>query len=145
MADPMTLMMIGMGVSAAGTLYTGMQNYQAGQYNAAMAREEAKTQEVLTDIEIQKHRRDVKRLKSAQIARYGASGVTLEGSPLLVMADSAAEAELDEALIRYSGWAKARGLRSEAYLSNKKGRESLYGSTLKAGGTLLTGYAKTKL
>jgi len=139
------LLLAGLGVSTVGTLYQGVSAQRSGQYNAAVAREEAKTEKVLTDIEIQKHRRAVSKLKGSQIARYGASGVTLEGSPLLVMADTAAEAELDEALIKYGGAATSRALESEAYLAKQHGRESLYGSGLKAGATLLTGYGKYKL
>ena len=131
--------MIGPMIMVAGQLYQGVQAKSTADYNAAVAKEEAKTQAVLTDIEIARHRRASKKLQSEQIARYGAAGVTLEGSPILVMADSAADAELDEALIKFEGASKARALRSEARLHKLTGDAAFTGSLIKAGSTLLPG------
>lgn len=134
--------MIGMGMQAAGGIYQGLQAKYTSEYNAAVAKEEAKTEEVLTEITIQRHRRFAKKLQSAQIARYGAAGVTLEGSPILVMADSAAEAELDEALIKFEGASKAGALRREASLQKMYGKSALYGALISAGQTGVQAYEK---
>jgi len=131
--------MIGPLIQAAGTIYQGAQARATSDYNAAVAKEEAKTQDVLTDIEIARHRRSAKKLQSAQFARYGASGVTLEGSPILVMADSTADAELDEALIKFQGASKASALNREAKLQKMFGESALTASLINAGATLLPG------
>lgn len=125
--------MIGMGAQAAGGLYAGQEAYKTGFYNAAVAKEEAKTEKVLTDIAIQRHRRFAKKLQSSQIAAYGAAGVTLEGSPILVMADTAAEAELDEALIKFEGISRVGALEREAKMQKQYGRSALYGALISAG------------
>ena len=131
--------MMGFAMQAVGSIYQGIQAQRTADYNAAVAKEEAKTTEVLTDIAIARHRRDAKKLQSAQIARYGAAGVTLEGSPILVMADSAADAELDEALIKFEGQSKASALRSEVRLHKIHGKDALTGAFIRAGSTLLPG------
>lgn len=125
--------MVGMAMQAGGGLYAGMEAYKAGSYNAAVAKQEAQTTKVLTDIAIARHKRFAAKLKSSQIASYGASGVVLEGSPILVMADSAAEAQIDEALIRYSGTAREHALYREAKIQKQAGRAAWYGALISAG------------
>lgn len=133
--------MIGMGLQAAGGIYGGIKAKQTADYNAAVAKQEAKTEKVLTDIAIQRHRRAAKKLKGAQIAAYGASGVTLEGSPILVIADSAADAELDEALIKFEGMSRVGALKREAKMQKEYGRSALYGALISAGQSAVQAYA----
>lgn len=133
--------MIGMVLQAAGGIYQGFQAKSTADYNAAVAKQEAKTTNVLTDIAIARHRRSAKKLQSAQIARYGAAGITLEGSPILVLADSAADAELDEALIKFEGKSKVSALRREATLQKMRGKSAVIGAFISAGQTAGQAYA----
>jgi len=63
----------------------------------------------------------------------------MEGSPLLVMEDTAATGELDALTIRYGGDVAAARSRSSANLSRMQGRAAQVGSYFTAGSTLLSG------
>jgi hypothetical protein len=80
-------------------------------------------------------------------AAIGASGVTLEGSPLDALGESAANAELDALTIRHGGEMKARGLELEAGFGRRRGRAAFNTGVLSAAGTLLEGAGRvsTKL
>ncbi len=57
----------------------------------------------MAGIEAERHRDKIRRLKATQRASYAKSGVTMEGSPLEVLADTQAQADLDEMIIRHGG------------------------------------------
>ena len=70
-----------------------------------------------------------------QRAVTAAQGSTMEGSPLMVLEDTAAEAELEALHIREGGEANASAL-------IKKGKNAQSAAYMDAGGTLLGGVAK---
>lgn len=76
-------------------------------YNAKIALREAEAERQAAAFEAQQQAREAKQLKARQRAIVGASGVTAEGSPLLVMEDTAAQLALENAMIRMRG---ARGV-----------------------------------
>ena len=143
---------------AAGT--TAYSEYQRGKtaaaqakqeaawhdYNARVAEKEAEAERKAAEYEATQHERQAKKLLAKQRALVGASGVTMEGSPLLVMEDNAAQLALENAMIRETGargvsrwksqsildFTKARVVRSSAAGYKKAG-------ALRAGATLLQG------
>lgn len=130
-------------VSTVGTLKAGEKQQEAYNYNAQVAEETAVQEQKKSAYDEQMHRAEVRRILSTQRALYGKSGVTIEGSPLLVMEDTAKQGELDALAIRYGGDVAAARARSEASLLRMQGenvREASYyqaGSTLLGGGTSL--------
>jgi hypothetical protein len=76
------------------------------------------------------------------VAGYGASGVTMEGSPMDVLEASAATAELDRQNILYGGGLRTQGYQSTAGLELMRGQNAETGSYLSAGSSLLSGAAK---
>src|SRR3546814_10494090 len=72
-------------------------------------------------------------------ARRAGSGVTSQGSPLLVDETTAAEIELGAQDILAGGAARAYGRQQEAALSRSRARSARAGGYLGAGATLLTG------
>jgi len=76
-------------------------------YNAKVAEREAEAQRQAMEIESAQQRRQAKQIKGRQRAIYGASGVTMEGPPLLVAEDTAAQLELENSLLRTAGNRKA--------------------------------------
>lgn len=113
------------------------------EYNASVMEEEALAVEEKTGFDVDRHREDVKRILSAQRAQYGAKGVDLTGSPLLVQLDTARQGELDALAIRYGGDVEAAQRRSKANLikmgSIKRGTPYVGSSVYGVGQTLLSG------
>lgn len=127
---------------AIGTLQRGQAAKAAGRYNAEVAERNAATarRQAAMDAETQKRESD-KRL-GAIVAGYGASGVTLEGSPLDVLASSASEAERDRQTILYKGELRAMGYEADAEIERFSGDNAARASYTKAGSELLIGGAK---
>jgi hypothetical protein len=72
--------------------------------NAMLALQQARHAERTADIEADDAARDHRRIRANMRAKYGGAGIaTGAGSPLDVLADTAAEQGLDVARIRYEG------------------------------------------
>lgn len=115
MCDPVTLLMIAGGVaSAGGSLFSGAAGNKANKLNAEIARGNAETltrqagiERELAELpllkgafETAKLRRAGARVMGGQFAGFQAAGLDpTAGSPLLVQASTAAQIEVDAALI----------------------------------------------
>ena len=135
------MMGVGVATMAAGALSGGAAARQAGDYNAAVAGQRAETERERARIEVERHNRRTGLLASSQRQAYAASGVTTAGSPILIMADTAAEAEYDAQLIRYGGEVNAAALYADAAASRMQGRAAQTGSYFTAAGGLAKGAA----
>lgn len=138
-----TLMTVGTAFTTAGALYQGQQARAAGDYNAAVARNNAIASRQQAEANAAAQQRKARMQMGAMAAAYGASGVTLEGSPMDVLEQSAAMAELDRQNILYSGELKAGGYEATAGLELMRGRAAQTGSYFTAGSALLTGAARS--
>ena len=140
-----TYVAIAAAVAAAGAgAYSADQQRRAGNqqadYNAAVAEEDAKAAKAKAEYDELAHRENVRKILAAQRALYGKSGVSMEGSPLLVMEDTEKQGELDALAIRYGGDVASARSRSEANLARMQGRNNAYaakGGYIQAGSTLL--------
>lgn len=95
---------VGTVVSAAGSIYGGFQAANQYEYNAAVARQEAKFQDQKTEVEIAQHEADVKRLLARQSVVAGASGSEVaSGTNLSILTDTRNRATIDQQIIRYGG------------------------------------------
>lgn len=110
-------------------------NAQIGEQNAAVARQEA------ADAARQADREKYLRLGAIRAAQGHAGGAGDEGSVLDVLADVAAQSELDRQNIIYRGELKARGYANTAALDTFSGQNAQSASYLKAGTELLSGGA----
>lgn len=117
--------LVAAGVSAVGAVAGGVSQMNAANaaadYEKKAAAENARRQSV-----------DARRQLGKMRAGYGASGVTMAGSPLDVLEDSAREAELDRLTILQSG--KLRAKRYEA-----QGQEAFIQGVGGAANALLSG------
>jgi len=152
-----TLLAIGAGVGAAvsavGSISQGIAAKKAGRAQSEILRQEAvrRDQEATQQrkqarLDADEFRRRQSRLLARQRAGFGASGVSLEGTPLFVGADTAREIEFQAQKILVSGLgdasaleAEGSSLRSEAGLASMRGSQAATGSFFRAGSTLLTG------
>lgn len=106
----------------------------AGQ-NAILARQQAAEEERRVRIQSRKSLGEAR-------AGYGASGVTLEGSPLDVLEESAANAELDALTVRHQGRVKEASFRSQESLYRAQAKSARVGGYLSAASALLSGGGK---
>jgi len=121
-------------------------NAELANRNAQIAEQNAEAAKLAGAAKEEQSRDEVRRVLARQRALVGASGITTEGSPLLVMMETARQGELDALRIRYTSEVEARqGLfqaqqyQSEATLQRYQGKQAQKAGYLSAGGTLLTG------
>ncbi len=141
--EPMLLMQIaGTTMSVVGALKQGQAqsdalnfNAQMGGQNAVVARQQAAADEA------RQRRENLLRAGNLR-AGYGASGVTLDGSPLDVLEMAATTGELDAQNIRYKGSLRAIGYENSAALDTAGASNALTSSYYRAGSELLSGGAK---
>lgn len=130
--------MVGGGIIGAyGQMYQGHAAKQAGEFNAQVAEQNAELAIKQAKEEEVKFRSVMKRQLGDMRAAIGASGITLEGSPLEVIEDSAAQAEMDAISIRKAGEMKAHTYRTDAKLQRFQGEMGLQGSYYGAASSLL--------
>ncbi len=157
--DPVTMLIIGTSVMAAGQLQAGAaaeseaisaQNIQ--NYNAAVQEQQAEALRTKATFEQQQQAKRAARVKSALTARIAKAGGL--GSPVAgdLAAEQAAELELENLLIGYEGQVGAQRALSQAELdrlqgrlSRQKGKAARQASFFKAGGTLLQGFGTAGL
>jgi hypothetical protein len=130
------------GVSAAGAIAQGNAAKSAANYNAAVARQNADIARANSAADADKQERQGRLLAGRQRAAVGASGITPEGSPLEVMADSALESELDALTTRYRGELQARSYGQDATLQGMRGDAAQTAGYVGAGADLLSGASK---
>jgi hypothetical protein len=123
-----TLATIGTGLGVAGAIRAGQAASMAGQYNAESARMEGAVREAA-------QRQQASRQIGAIRAGISKSGATAEGTPLMVLAESAANAEIDALNTRFTAG-------REATLSTMRGQEGRRAAYWSAGTSLLTGLSR---
>jgi len=138
-------------VAAASAGYSAYSQQQAGEArkeeaeeNAIIAEQNAQAAEDKAKYDEEMHRQKVKKLLKSQRALFGGSGVEMEGSPMMVQADTANQGEMDALAIRKGGSVAAAEQRSMANLYRMQGRNAKstayaqsYGTMLSAGSSLL--------
>ncbi len=147
-----TLSLIGTGISAAGSILGGIQARGAAEQQAADTRAEAQRQANLRQEEREQQARLEARegieLEKRQKLAFLKGGVSLAGSPLLLLAETRRiGAENIEAILKtgrteatsllQAGAFQARGLKTT-------GRQALIGGLTRGIGTGITGFAKFK-
>ena len=147
-------------VAAAGTGVAAYGQYQSNKnaqaqakaqsawnlYNSKVAQREADAEQAANLFEAGQQKKAADRLKARGRAIRGASGVEEEGSPLLVMEDTAAELAKEQQQARISGSRRVSAFESQSILdiskaSAAKSRAAGFGKAalITAGGTLLSG------
>lgn len=104
-------------MSAFGAYSSGQAQQQQSNYNAQVERQQAMADEAA-------QRRRSSAILSQSRANIGASGVEIAGSPLEVMAQSAADAELDALTIRYGGEMRAQQAEYQGRVARASGNTS---------------------
>ena len=148
MCDPLTLIVGGLNVGATlfkagGSLVEGGLNSAAQLRAAAIARgnaDIAQRRGVLRENQI---RRNVDQVLNNQTAHFAAAGVDPTfGSPLYLLAASAAAGEVDARLSRADTAAEVAGFLSQASAADNAASADRFAGYFGAGTALLTGAAK---
>lgn len=126
-------------LKVVGSLQKGEAEQNAANYRSAVAWQRAASEMDAADAESSDFmRRNKMQLSSARAAR-GGTGVTMEGSPMLVDEATVREIALGASRVRHAGVVKSQRLGQEAELEKMKGRAAKDASYLEAGQSLLGG------
>ncbi len=125
--------------SAAGTVMSADAQRKASNYNADVADANARAAQDKAAYDEKMHKESVRKILASQRALYGKSGLSSEGSPLLVMEESTKAGEMDALAIRYGGDIAAAKERSSANLLRMQGKNIKTAGYIGAGSTLLAG------
>ncbi len=145
MADPATLSALGLAGAAIGGVSAVAQGFSAkaaADFNADLAERDAAILREQGKFEREQIRRDARSVVARQRAAAAASGAGLEGTPLLIMAETAAEAELDILASRFSETVGVQNALANASLARFQGDQAVVGGIGKAGASLLTGASR---
>ena len=137
---------IGTVVQTVGTIASAYASWRSGElqkeaakFNAQLALGQAFTERAKYQLEEKRHRERTRRLLARQKALYLKAGVTMEGTPLDVITETATEAERDAILIGATGiGAYMEGIAAKG-MFEQYGRAARETGYLRAGTTLLTG------
>ena len=125
---PMALQIAGTAASVIGAIQGGKAENSSAQFNADSARQEAASREAAQRTAAQRQLGSIR-------AGVSKSGATMEGTPLAVLSESAANAEIDALNTRYSG-------QREAALYEARGRNAKTAGYMRAGTSLLSSAGK---
>lgn len=125
-------------VSAYGTYEAGQAQEKASNYNKQVQENNAALATQQANIEAGNLEEKQRRFRAAQRVAFAASGTEEEGSPLLVMADTARQQAKDVYLTKYGGSARAASFEAEAGLQRLYGRQYAQAGAYGAGTGLLS-------
>jgi hypothetical protein len=135
------VMMAGSAMSAMSAIQQGKAAKAAAEFNANIAEQNAQIEREQTISQVRQADREQYLRMGAIKAAQGASGGRAEGSVLDILADTAAQGELQRQDIVYQGALRERGHRNSAALDRFDGAMAKKQSYLKAGSELLSGAA----
>ena len=132
---------IAAGMSVVSAISGAQQQKQAAKYNEKVANQQAQSaRDVAAANAGAQRKRSAKTIGTMQ-AQYAASGVSVEGSPLDVLEQSARDAELDYQNILYGGELSALGHQNTANLERSRGKNAMASGYASAAGSLFAGAA----
>lgn len=135
------IMVAGAALSAYGAIQQAQAQKAAANYNAELNERNATVALQQAEFEADRVRRASTKMQGAITAGYGAAGV-FGGSALDVLADSAAQAQLDIETVKYKGHLQALGYRSSAELDRFSGEVAEQQGQMRAASEFITGIGK---
>lgn len=115
-------------VVAATAIYSGVSSYQSGKASAKLQKEQGALQLQEGLSEAARIRDEGYRFQQEQMMQYIGSGVEIKGTPLLVMAESVANAEAEAKATEKRGYAQQSFANQQAKITVNQGRAALIGS-----------------
>ena len=131
-------------ITAISQLAGGLAGRSAYSSEAEMMEEQARIAQEEARIEAMQRARDVGKFQQRQASTYLASGVTLEGTPVIVMEETRQQGQAEVDAILRRGAAQARLAEMKAKQHKNAGRNSLISSLLGVTATGLDTYINGK-
>ena len=125
------------GFTAWGQAQEGEERASTEQFNADILRQKGKIVKARSRLNILRQRKEAKTVMSTQQALYSKAGVALTGSPLQVIEESAANAELDILITEFNTLMEVSRLESEAQEKVRLAKAEKRMGRVRAGKTLL--------
>lgn len=125
-------------LTAGASLIKGAAAGRAGDYNAKIAIQNAGLSRMQSIEEARRIRVMGRKVMGEQRANFGASGIAQSGSALDVLAETAANNELDALTIMHEGESRARMFESDARQEKEQGDDARTNSYLQAAGSLMS-------
>lgn len=129
-------------VQSVGALAQGSATQRAANFNSRISAYNADVTENQGVVAEMQSRQESARRIGLLHANYGASGLSTEGTPQDILAESTYNAEMDAQYTKYNYQTKAKGYRMEGQLQRMEGKNAKSGSYLTAAGILLSGAGK---
>ena len=130
---------VGVAASAASAIAQGQAQARNARTQSALLAREASVKAAAAKQNSEEFRKRQKRVLAEQRARYGASGVGLEGTPTLIGGDTAEEIEFQAQRILAGGLMDSQSLEVQSGLASSAASNASAAGYFNAGATLLTG------
>lgn len=138
-AIPYVLMAAAAVVSAVGQIQSGNAQKKLANYNAGLLEQQADSTLAWSKYNADRQREKANRMNATAEAMFAGNGVEVtSGSPLVVLADNAAQAELENLAIMRQGEGEAQNLRAQAAGARFQGQIAMRSSRIQAGASLLS-------
>ena len=117
-------------IATAGTLYSMQQNIAIANEQAALSAFQADQTERAYLERKEQRRKQLRRIVGQQRALYSASGVSLEGTPTDVFADTAREFSYEDYADRFDAYSNVVSQRYQSSIYKQSGRQAAFGNLL---------------
>lgn len=142
MADPISMTFIAAAaIGAGGQIYSGYAANQAAKREASLLEEQGVLAQEEADREAASHAEDVRKFSRTQALAFLKNGVTLSGSPLLVLDETLTKGQEEADSIAKSGAAQRNLYNKRAYNERSEGRAKLIGGIMGGASSFGTSYA----
>lgn len=131
-------------VSAGASVAGGISANNAAKREAGLLNDQAGLAQNEAQAEAQRRANEVRKFQRTQKLAFLKNGVTLEGSPLLVLDDTIREGQQEVDAIVNRGTATARYYRESAAITKNKGRAALIGGIGSAASSMIGAYGVGK-
>lgn len=130
---------VGIAASAASSIAQGQAQAKNARTQSSILRRQAEQRAAVAKQDSEEFRRRQKSVLAEQRARFGASGVGLEGTPTLIGGNTAEEIEFQAQRILVGGLQDSQNFGTESSLASTAGKNAAAAGFFNAGTTLLTG------
>jgi hypothetical protein len=127
------------GVGAYASYAQAQQQQDVAKYQAKLEQNRAQAAQQQAQSASDTLREQDRRIMAQQRAIVGGEGLSMEGSPLMILMDSAEQAQLEQQRVKYGGSLQAAGLQNQAKLLRYEGAQYARAGGVTAGTTLVTG------
>jgi|SRR5215217_1913032 len=130
---------IGTGVAVYGQVQAAKTAKEMGEYNAKLAENQAQQVDMDARESVKRRREQNRRFQGMQRTAFAKSGVSIEGSPLEVMAETAGILELEALDASRQASQQTSALRAQGAYDRRVGSTQARAAYIGAGASLLAG------